>query len=127
MLKVSPKKASDESFEELSREYVLPVPEQVPEKPMVASKNTSVDLMMPSFINTNAIETISPSRSFHEVSVTSKISSGGKFASKIPRVKSRGSSKSPGFKSYRESSNTRIPVLRSQKIELENKSTGSSY
>jgi hypothetical protein len=135
MLKNSPKDAIlDESFEELSREYVLPIPEQVPEKPMVPSKNSSVDIMMPLIITNTPVEgsfkTISPSKSFHDVSVSKISSPGGKlFVSRIPHVKSRGSSKSPGFKSYRESSNTRITILKSQKSELDlnfNKSTGST-
>jgi hypothetical protein len=34
----------DESFEELSRDMVLPVPESVPEKPQALSKNMSLDI-----------------------------------------------------------------------------------
>ena len=45
MLETSPGKMMDESFEELSRELVLPVPETIPEKPL-ASKQTSVDINM---------------------------------------------------------------------------------
>ena len=33
MLSKSPEKMMDESFEELSRDQVLPVPEMIPEKP----------------------------------------------------------------------------------------------
>jgi hypothetical protein len=121
----------DESCEEeLSRENVLPIPEKVPVKPMVHSNTTSVDMIMPLIIPTeSSIQHISPSKSFNNVSVSKISSPGGKFVSRIPQVKSRGSSKSPGFKSFREISNSRIPVLRSQKSELDltfNKSTGSA-
>lgn len=124
MLKHSPKKPAEESFEELSREHVLPVPETVPERPVA-----DTSLLAPLILSGGPIEsdfkTISPGKSNRTPGVRKSKRTPGmsspksqKFVSKIPRVKSRGSSKSPnGFKSMREHSNSRIPGLKSQKSD----------
>ena len=131
MLGQSPEKMMDESFEELSRDLVLPVPESIPEKPQALSKKVSIDipLMITSLPLQTNFKTISPSKSITEASdqhYMNAISSpqNREFVSKIPRIQSRGSSKSPGrhqvsvksggFKSVREQSKTKIKSQSSQ-------------
>jgi hypothetical protein len=93
MLSKSPEKMMDESFEELSRDLVLPVPESIPEKPQAQSKNLSLDipLVITSLPIQNNYKTISPSKSITEASdehymkaITSP--QNREFVSKIPRI-----------------------------------------
>jgi hypothetical protein len=83
-----------------------------------------MQFIMPSIINNVVSEEysdISPSKSNHNKSFQNQMqSTPQKFVSKIPRVKSRGSSKSPGgYRSMRETSNSRIPTLKGQRSEAE--------